>query len=244
MSFFESGNARKLRGKPVSATAPTNGQVLTYNSGTGLWEPGAGASVPAGAPPLPALTAPPALASLTWVNQGSATSGEATGYFWLKHAKQGAAATDVHMLVKSIGANTKLTTVQLSNVFENFNRAGLVLRESATGKFLFLGVHKDAGQANLVVVDRWTNATTYSATQKSQPIHPSVFSGGSILRVEYDLTNLKFYVSADGVNFDEEIYSEAKNAFLTTAPDEWGVAIDVNSTGRGVATTVISWLEA
>ena len=36
---INSSNARRIQGKKVSPTAPTNGQALVYNSSTGLWEP-------------------------------------------------------------------------------------------------------------------------------------------------------------------------------------------------------------
>jgi hypothetical protein len=36
-----SGNATALQGYGISGTAPTNGQCLTYVSGTGLWTPAA-----------------------------------------------------------------------------------------------------------------------------------------------------------------------------------------------------------
>lgn len=40
LEFIKDLDQRTFREK-VSTTAPTNGQVLIYNSTTGLWEPGA-----------------------------------------------------------------------------------------------------------------------------------------------------------------------------------------------------------
>lgn len=37
--IWDSQNARKIQGRPVSMTAPTNGQALTWNAATGRWEP-------------------------------------------------------------------------------------------------------------------------------------------------------------------------------------------------------------
>jgi len=42
--WFDSGNAKKIQGRPVSATAPTNGETLVYNSTTKTWGPGAGSA--------------------------------------------------------------------------------------------------------------------------------------------------------------------------------------------------------
>ncbi len=39
-STYPNPSVVKLRGRSLSATAPTNGQALVYNSGTGVWEPG------------------------------------------------------------------------------------------------------------------------------------------------------------------------------------------------------------
>jgi hypothetical protein len=41
-AYYDSHDAWKIRGKAISATAPTNGQVLVYSSTTRQWVPGAG----------------------------------------------------------------------------------------------------------------------------------------------------------------------------------------------------------
>lgn len=40
LEYFKDADQRAFREK-VSTTSPTNGQVLVYNSTTGLWTPGA-----------------------------------------------------------------------------------------------------------------------------------------------------------------------------------------------------------
>lgn len=38
--WFSGDNAKKIQGRPVATTAPTNGQALVFNTTTGKWEPG------------------------------------------------------------------------------------------------------------------------------------------------------------------------------------------------------------
>lgn len=50
-------NATQLRGRTISTTAPTNGQVYVWNSSTGFWTPGSSGASPAGSLGTPQLNA-------------------------------------------------------------------------------------------------------------------------------------------------------------------------------------------
>lgn len=71
MSEFIDGeeqlNATRIRGKRISTTAPTNGQVMTYDSAAGLWKP----ATPAAGATLPTLY----YAANRWVIPGWGWSG-------------------------------------------------------------------------------------------------------------------------------------------------------------------------
>lgn len=98
---------------------------------------------------------------------------------------------------KTAGANQDIIVRMQATVFgNNSNGAGLVLRESGTGKLITWGIHNNGIQSA-----RWTNETTFNTT-----ISGLILAGGGI---EYQWLRIglvaddpkKFYISRNGLNW-------------------------------------------
>lgn len=74
---------------------------------------------------------------------------------------------------------------------------GLVLRNSVSGKIVILG--EIAFSGSNILAQNWTNATTFSATIINTAFWPS--GPSKWLRISNDGTNLNFYCSPDGWNW-------------------------------------------
>lgn len=72
---FDAGYAKHIQSKGVSATVPTGGQALVYNSGTGLWEPATLSSAVAGAYGVDAVPAVPHALDEEFNNAGAYNGG-------------------------------------------------------------------------------------------------------------------------------------------------------------------------
>jgi hypothetical protein len=75
--------------------------------------------------------------------------------------------------------------------------------------------------AGKLTVNKWTDATTFSAAYISLPF----FSEEGYLKIRFDNTNYYYDWSPDGVSFTN-ITSAAKADFFTTAADQIGFFIN------------------
>jgi len=103
---------------------------------------------------------------------------------------------------------------------------GMAFYESATGKFEVWGPNSIGTSNYSVWLNQWSNTTTIASTAFNNTYDMSV---PALFKIQNDGTNLKYYSSPDGVNFIQQ-FSELKNAFFTTAPNQVGFCID-NNTG-------------
>lgn len=172
-----------------------------------------------------ALTVP-VNGDFSWVNQGSATVTVNAGGGVTIQAPA-AASGGVRMRTKSIGIGSPWTItakMRFSTFESNWQEAGLILRENATGKLIKFGVQS----AKSVFIYDYTNATTYGTSRLVSTI--CGYWVPEWYQVHYDGTNLLFRVSCDG-NVWDQILSLAVTASFTTAPDEvgWGVQDRTNT---------------
>lgn len=117
---------------------------------------------------------------------------------------------------------------------------GLMFRLSSTGQFHMIGQQYNGTPSSAIVVNRYTNNTTYLGTDKT--------AGGSgscvfdWLKIVDDGTNRSFYASTDGYNW-LEVYSVARGTFIT--PDQVGFLFNGNTntsgTDFGAYLSIVSW---
>lgn len=167
----------------------------------------------------------------TWVNQSTATSTDVNNAILVKLAATTGANFNAKVISSSsapyamIGCIHMLGPIVTEAVGQP--RAGLVFRESGTGEMISFCARKrsDGGGVQLVV-QRWTDATTFSAEQHSEFF--ALSQERIWLRIEDDNTDLNFSISADGVNW-MEIYTESRTAFMAGGPDQVGFGGNANT---------------
>jgi hypothetical protein len=213
---------------PAAATAgrlflPSDGIYSLRDSGA-AWAPWG--------PAFP-LTAPPAVSGLTWVNQGTATAVETYGGTYMEVP---ANTANQRMLVDSVTAPYVITVGLLVNQPIPVNQqVGLVFRQSSDGKLVTFG------QSTSLVINKWTNPTTWSANYIV--LARTGYAGGTVLwlRVEDNSTNRICYISSDGQNW-LQVHSIGRTDFLTADQVGWGV-YNENTTYKAGA-TLIHWEES
>jgi hypothetical protein len=208
----------------TTTTAPTDGQLLKYDAASGLWKP---ATVSSGASWYAGHV--PTAASLTLVS-GDATNATLTD------------DSDVGLLLdggtpvagdKARGAEKAIANPAADWTFTvhakfltpttNFGGAGIYCRDSVGGKMLFLNYQ----QSQALVLDRKTlsnyTSTPFTFTYSAQK--------PEWLRIKYvaATSTLEFWVSLDGKLWAKE-GSELVSAFIATAPNRVGLAVDYNRT--------------
>ncbi len=167
-------------------------------------------------------------ASFVWVNQGSGTLSTTGG--GLNISAAGASGTNVRAQVATPGGGSWNCNMNVAVQSATGNpRAGVLMRESGTGKLLSLA--GGGGGTTAILFDRWASDTSFTGTQGSYTVTLPVFSNGFWVRTTYDGTNAKFLMSPDGVNY-VEVYTELKTASFTVAPDQCGIFFDSEGTGQ------------
>jgi hypothetical protein len=177
----------------------------------------------------------------TWVNQGSATIVEDGGSVFLTCPT--AAGENVRALVKALPAGTPTITlaVLLAAYPVNYCIVGLTLRESATQKLVSFQHVTGATGLCQYHARRNTNPTTFASSAggpsanfiTTPPIH--------FIRVRITATQYVYDYSFDGINF-VQTFTENKNAFFTTAPDQVGLMV-MNGSGAPLYVPFLSWRE-
>lgn len=228
-------------GATISRTAvgsepasPATGDVDLYSDGAVLARYG-GTTWNTTYGPVWPLTRP-RLADWTAINQSTATIAEKGGGIGITTA--GTAGDDWRLLVKSTPATPyTLTVAWLATAALTGNPvAGLVLRESSSGKFVTLRYIYN----NVLVVSDYTNATTFSTnpsgTLSTALLPPAPFIW---LQVADNGTNRTWRYSCDGLQF-LDFYTEARTAFCTA--DQWGFGFNRGVSGTSLAAAL--WLHA
>lgn len=167
------------------------------------------------------------VSNFTWVNQGSATATDSNGGILMTSPNE--ASHNLRMLVRSVPATPFNIRTRLwlgpgtITPGANSAHAGLVLRQSSTGKLVTLSVRYGSGTQ----MWRWTNATTFSAVVDTN----CGYNDDVIwLHLEDDGTNIKGYFSHDGNGQSRNTstwWQESRTAFLlTTGADQVGIYIN------------------
>lgn len=203
---------------------PSDGYSVARDSGTAweLWGP------------IFPLTAP-VDANFAWINQGGASATAAKDSVYLLAP----ATTGVSWRIrkKSIGSSTRLELGFLPHFLGSGTQAGIVLRESGTGKLATLAL----GDTLALAVQHWASATSFTGNDLTGC---TVSLMGMLrLAVVFSGANLLYQVSVDGQNWIQ-IASVAKTTQFTTAPDEWGFAINSGQTTFDTAMNVLSFKES
>lgn len=148
----------------------------------------------------------PTVASLTWVNQGTATATDTTGGIVLGHDCDGenhilkatapAAPYDVYLRAETVSGSTAANTSDI------ISEAAIVLRDGVNADFLsiFMDEHRIAGdEQNEYIggVNYWTSATVYSST----PVAVRETRPYKWIRANVTSTTVTIYVSNDGWNW-------------------------------------------
>lgn len=208
-------------GAGVSANDVGGGQVdITIPGSSGSYEGGPPATVPT-------------VASLTWVNQGSATATDGTRGILVANDVDG----EVHILNTTTPSTPyniymRVEAFQLSssaNTTGMFDDMGIVLRDNTNGDFIFVHfrnqrISGDEQNVYGISIDRWTNATTFSTTALERlMLRPLKW-----LRVNNDGTTLTVYVSENGLDWIS-MGTETIATFVGTV-DRYGVGFRSSTT--------------
>jgi hypothetical protein len=233
-----------LQGYPLAATAPSTGQVPTWN-GTEYTPQTSGGGGGSGLFSY-AIVAPPALASFTWLNQGTATAqNNNAGAIMMSVANN--ASTNWRVLYESAPATpySAVAYIHSLNFFESGSAslAGVYFYDSVSGKLEGLEYLVLPGTGCFWRVQQLTNATTGGSTPylslTMQGSHNG-FSEGAWVRLRNDGTSLYFDISQDGVNW-RNLYSEVVGSWMTPNSVGWGGLVQSSNASNFADISLLSW---
>lgn len=202
----------------VNVPTPANGDVLTWDSTPGEWVPEAPTG---GGSDFEASPTVPSAASFTAMN--SATLTDSSQGLKIGRAAGGAAEIAfARETVWSSGSFT-LTTRAWGIIPQSVSYANAVVcRNSTNGRIVILADYN----INQILVQNWTNYTTFSANVLSAVSYPG-WRSFPWKRLVYDGTNLTWYISPDGNTF-HQIATATVASFLTASGgsfDQVGIGI-------------------
>ncbi len=182
-------------------------------------------------------------ADLSWLTtQGTAGGNDDGGRLTITEAANN--GFNFRILGKSLsGATTFIVWCVPTIYFADFQRVGIVMRESGTGKILWLGLYGSTDRK--IRVENWTDANNLSATVYDQATRyqNTSFTFGVWFKIVYDLTNVVCSVSHDGKDW-EQVNTQLKTVPFTAAPNELGLGLlSGNGNVFACALTVLSWTE-
>jgi hypothetical protein len=228
-----------LRGQPAVSAAGLSISGYYITDGTNYY---------VGAPIN--LATLPVFGSFSWLTtQGTGTAAAQGGGITLTAPPtSGDAVRCFGQAISSASTLTVAYTFQAQ--VQNFVSGGISFYESASGKLETFWITDFANQdgstpsAMTPVVARWNSATSFGSNVLTYA-ETGLFNGDfRWYRIQKTGGNLNFFYSTDGQNFIQ-LYTEAQNAFFTTAPDNWCIAANGNN-GGGTTTarvTLYSWLQ-
>jgi hypothetical protein len=180
----------------------------------------------------------PIPANFAWQNQGGATNTTTpNGAVRLQGTQQ--AGDQLRFWEETCpAAPYTLTTAFIpQTTAPNFNAVGFGFQDSVSGRFEAIVLLSNNGPQ--VEVEQFTNLTTFSAHQSTQPYSP-----GQLVwfRIANTGANLTFSWSTDGLSFFQVFSDPISGGFINASPSRCGFVLDGNSTAAGAvnAMTVVS----
>lgn len=205
--------------------------VTAVDAGGGVVDvtiPGGGSSYEGGPP-----ATVPTVASLTWVNQGTATATDGTGGILISNDVDG----EVHLLVETapsapFDVYMRVEVFQLSSSAETtqiFDDFGIALRDGTNSDFVTLNfrhrrISGDEQNTYAIQVSRWTNPTTFSAA----PLERFMLRPVKWIRANVTSTTVTLYISDNGLDWIQ-VGTETIATFVGTV-DEYGISFRSTTT--------------
>lgn len=218
-------------GTPERLEAGTEGQVLTMGATNPEWAEATGEGS--------GYTTPPS-SGWSWVNQGTGTVEDNTDGSIYLYAPA-LAGDNARIRARSIPTApfTLDVCLWLYQAKADFNQAGILVRESSTGKFIsFTNTHINSAGGFTFEVNAYNSPTSFNSNYVRRVIFPI---NPVYLRIEDDSTNRIYSYSGNGVNFIR-LYSHARTKFCT--PDEIGIMTQPINGSYPSALVLLSWKES
>ena len=179
----------------------------------------------------------PTATTFAWRNQGGASINAGSASIWL--SIPAAAGDNLRGREVAAGAAPFSITAGLVPLVHNqdVNQDGIYVTDGT--KLITISLSDVAhGGTNTLVVNKWTNVTTYNSTPAAPGIGVSLLSP-IFLKIRDDGTNISFYWSPDGTNFIQ-LYSEARLTFLASIADMGFYGSSANATWP-TGVLLVSW---
>jgi len=178
------------------------------------------------------VTRPPNPSGMTWVAQGSATASRSTGPLVLHQPHTGNDTLASLVVTPPSAPYTYSAGCSVILPSQNFFQAGLILRDSSTGKsIVFSAFNGNGGSSGQpcpeVQIVRYTQPSSGSATFDATTLSfPFMGPDPVFLRVYNDGTNLNYSVGRTPFDY-ELLLSESKSAWIGTI-NQVGLFADAN----------------
>lgn len=181
--------------------------------------------------PYPLIVAPPPVAALEWVNQGTATAADdvTTGF---DIAATGQAGNSRHLLVETIANPVAGWTFDMGLIFTPSRQpiplAGVAVYSTATTKLVELDLYFD-GNSILCQFNRLDSPTAIAGSAYQAPFSAvsGLLLGPFFLRLQSDGTSLSPSYSSDGVNWQSAGSSQPLAAYFgADLPNRVGACVD------------------
>lgn len=218
--------------------APNGGDLWLPSDGIGIIFRYSGAAwVPWG--PLFPFIAPPAAASWTWVNQGTASVADSKGAVILS-GPSASGSTNLRLLVRTAPATPWTVTAAFFADLDSHgaSETGLCFRASGAGTIHTMAIA--AGLAG-IASRKWTSPTAFSADYVNTATIKTTFPGAVVvwMRLQDDGTNRILSHAVDGQTW-RTVHSVARTDFLTA--NQVGIYSRVDSGFAGMQ--LLSWTGA
>lgn len=176
---------------------------------------------------------PPAVASLTWVNQGSADASDQSPGFRLSDDSN--VAVTSRMLVRSHSGGHTLRVKVLPLMYDDPDCfVGICVRDSSSGKVVRFGF-----QDNKVKVQSMSSSTVVDTTIATDTISPLTLPYW--LMIQDNSGNITYAWGVDSSGVTEPSYSAIRTDYLAV-PDQIGAYIDPKSAvAKTTAAKFVSW---
>jgi hypothetical protein len=224
------GNATTTSAYASPPSTPATGDLWLPNNGSSLYRYSGAAQAPWG--PIFPLTPPPAVSTLTWLNQGSATVDETNGGFYL-YAPAAAGNNVKGLMIAAPAAPYTFTIAMLFHGHSvQYNAAGIVLQQD-DGKLVVF--HYGGTPTPALGDEKYSSATSWSGGYTSV----ACFSQQMVwLRINDNNTNRTFYWSVDGQHFIQ-FDQQTRTDYIT--PTHIGVYVESNNGTYPCGATFLSW---